>query len=300
MTVTTGAIGVTASVEGGVATLVLSNPLRKNALTVQMWADLATAVQELDARADVRVMVIRGADGNFSSGLDLAYLIEADLTADSTIDPATVTSPAELAITRANTPVIAVIEGHCLGGGALVAIAADIRIASTSARLSLPPSKLGVVYPASSIRYLVALIGPSRAKLLLLTAETLDAAGALAMGLVDRVVPAEGLDEEIRAITRAILRGSALSQVATKRLVDACADRPGELDSERNRWHSLSLSSGELAEGIASFVERRKPTFGWSPGKDAPARHLAADTETDVPSAVGEHVADLDVRPTTR
>src|SRR5664279_4705586 len=116
-----------------VATLVLSNPLRKNALTVQMWADLATAVQELDARADVRVMVIRGADGNFSSGLDLAYLIEADLTADSTIDPATVTSPAELAITRANTPVVAVIEGHCLGGGALVAIAADIRIASTSA-----------------------------------------------------------------------------------------------------------------------------------------------------------------------
>jgi hypothetical protein len=113
------------------------------------------------------------------------------------------------------------------------------------------------------------------------------------------VVPAEGLDEEIRAITRAISRGSALSQVATKRLVEACADRPGELDSERNRWHSLSLSSGELAEGIASFVERRKPIFGWSPGKDEPARHVAADPETDVPSAVGEHVADLDVRPTT-
>ena len=270
MTVTTGAVGVIASIDGGVATLVLSNPARKNALTVQMWADLATTVQELDARPDVRVMVIRGADGNFSSGLDLAYLIEADLTADGTIDPAAVTSPAETAITRATTPVIAAIEGYCLGGGALVAIAADIRIASTSARLSLPPAKLGVVYPASSIKYLVALIGPSRAKLLLLTAETLDAASALAIGLVDRVVPAEGLDEEIRAVTRAIVRGSALSQAATKRLVETVTDRPGDLEAERNRWHSLSLSSGELAEGVASFVERRKPVFRWSAGNDAP------------------------------
>ena len=266
MTVTTGATGVITHIDGGVATVTLSNPQRKNALTVQMWADLATTVGELDGRADVRAMVIRGAEGNFSSGLDLAYLIEADLTAEGTIDPAAVTSPAELAITTATTPVIAAIEGYCLGGGALVAIAADIRIASTSARLSLPPAKLGVVYPASSIKYLVALIGPSRAKLLLLTAETLDAAGALAIGLVDRVVPAEGLDEEIRAITRAISRGSALSQAATKRLVETCVDRPGDLESERNRWHSLSLSSGELAEGIASFVERRKPAFGWSHG----------------------------------
>jgi len=270
MTVTTGAVGVIASIDGGVATLVLCNPARKNALTVQMWADLATTVQELDARPDVRVMVIRGADGNFSSGLDLAYLIEADLTADGTIDPAAVTSPAETAITRANTPVIAAIDGYCLGGGALVAIAADIRIASASARLSLPPAKLGVVYPASSIKYLVALIGPSRAKLLLLTAETLDAASALAIGLVDRVVPAEGLDEEIRAVTRAIVRGSALSQAATKRLVETVTDRPADLETERNRWHSLSLSSGELAEGVASFVERRKPVFRWSAGNDAP------------------------------
>ncbi len=270
MTLAAGIAGVLTHVANGVATVTLSNPLRKNALTVQMWADLAAAVDDLDGRADVRVMVIRGAEGNFSSGLDLAYLIEADLTAEGTIDPAAVTSPAELAITGSATPVIAAVEGYCLGGGALVAIAADIRIAATSARLSLPPAKLGVVYPASAIRHLVALIGPSRAKLLLLTAETLDANSALRMGLVDRVVSPEGLDEEIRVMTRAIIRGSALSQSSTKRLVETCVDRPDDLESERDRWHALSLSSGELAEGIAAFVERRRPVFGWSDHGGAP------------------------------
>jgi len=269
MTVAAGSTGVTSHIDNGVATVMLSNPTRKNALTVQMWADLADTVDELDGRADVRVMVIRGAEGNFSSGLDLAYLIEADLTAEGTIDPAAVTSPAELAITGSATPVIAAVEGYCLGGGALVAIAADLRIATTTARVSLPPAKLGVVYPASSIRHLVALIGPSRAKLLLLTAETLDATSALTMGLVDRVAPADGFEEEIRVITRSITRGSALSQSSTKRLVETCVDRPDELESERDRWHALSLSSGELAEGIAAFVERRRPVFGWSAGDNA-------------------------------
>jgi enoyl-CoA hydratase/carnithine racemase len=264
MTRNAATAGVRTRVDGAVATLTLSNPARMNALTVQMWSDLATLVAELDDRADVRVIVIRGADGNFSSGLDLSYLIEGDLNARSTIDPAGVTSPAEFAITSASTPVIAVIEGYCLGGGALVAIATDIRIASSTARFSLPPAKLGVVYPASSIKHLVALIGPSRAKLLLLTAEIIDAPTASAIGLVDRIVPGDDLDQGLRTVVQAISGGSALTQSSTKRLVEACVDRPDELESERDRWHSLALSSGELAEGIASFIEKREPAFPWS------------------------------------
>src|SRR5664279_2176106 len=187
---------------------------------------------------------------------------DATMTRDAAT--AGVTSPAELAITSASTPVIAVIEGYCLGGGALVAIATDIRIASSTARFSLPPAKLGVVYPASSIKHLVALIGPSRAKLLLLTAEIIDAPTASAIGLVDRVVPGDDLDQGLRTVVQAISGGSALTQSSTKRLVEACVDRPDELESERDRWHSLALSSGELAEGIASFIEKREPAFPWS------------------------------------
>lgn len=266
MTVDATTAGVITQLDNDVATLTLSNPARKNALTVQMWSDLATQVTELDSRTEVRTIVIRGAEGNFSSGLDLSYLIEGDLNARSTTDVAGVTSPAERAITSATTPVVAAIEGYCLGGGALVAIAADIRIASSSARMSLPPAKLGLVYPASSIKHLVALIGPSRAKLLLLTAEILDASSAWAIGLVDRVVEPEVFDDGILKVTQAIARGSALTQASTKRLVETCVDRPEDLESERNRWHSLALSSGELAEGIASFIEKREPAFGWLPG----------------------------------
>ena len=266
MTVNAATAGVITQLDCDVATLTLSNPARKNALTVQMWSDLATQVTELDSRAEVRTIVIRGAGGNFSSGLDLSYLIEGDLNARSTTDAAGVTSPAERAITIATTPVIAVIEGYCLGGGALVAIAADIRVASSTARIGLPPAKLGLVYPASSIKHLVSLIGPSRAKLLFLTAELLDASDALAIGLVDRVVPPEALDEGLLKLTQSISRGSALTHASTKRLVETCIDRPDDLESERNRWHSLALSSGELAEGIASFIEKREPAFEWSNG----------------------------------
>ena len=92
---------------------------------------------------------------------------------------------------------VAAIEGYRFGGGALVAVAADIRIASSSARISLPPAKLGLVYPASSIRHLVALVGPSRAKLLLLTAEIVNAYQALEFGLVDRVLSPETFDDGV-------------------------------------------------------------------------------------------------------
>jgi enoyl-CoA hydratase/carnithine racemase len=162
--------------------------------------------------------------------------------------------------------VVAAIEGYCFGGGALVAVAADIRIASSSARISLPPAKLGLVYPASSIRHLVALVGPSRAKLLLLTAEIVDAHQALEFGLVDRVLSPETFDDGVLRLTQSISRGSALTQASTKRLVETCIDRPADLEAERDRWHSLALSSGELAEGIASFIEKRPPAFRWTSG----------------------------------
>ncbi len=257
-------VGISVERTTGVATITLSNPARKNALTVQMWAELASQIQLHDGRRDIRTIVITGAAGNFSSGVDLSYLRDCGTMIEP--DPAEVTAQAELAIVTANTPVIASIAGYCLGGGTLVACAADLRIASSTAKFGLPPAKLGLVYPASSVRRLVALIGPARTKLLLFTAEVVDAATAFTIGLVDRVVPPGDLEEATRQLTDAISSGSALTQASTKRMAEMVVEHPAELEAERQKWHELALSTGELAEGIAAFGQKRNPSFPWSGG----------------------------------
>lgn len=239
---------------GGVATVTLNRPAKRNALSGSLYGRLVALFAELDADARVRVVVLTGAGPHFSAGADLTELAHHHKGDAPTA--------AEEAVAGCRKPVVAAVTGYCLGGGLQLAAACDLRIAAADAVFGLPPARLGVVYPLSATRRLLALVGPATAKRLIYTAERLDAATALARGLVDEVVAPEALHGRAGALASGIAAGSQLTIQATKEIVDRLAageDAAAAVDA----WVARADAGPDLAEGLAAFSERRPPAFTW-------------------------------------
>ncbi|GII90525.1 enoyl-CoA hydratase [Sinosporangium siamense] len=221
-----------------------------------MWHDLPGILRILADNPAVRVLVLTGAGGTFCSGADISEIAKLGDGGDST----GATVAAERALREFPKPVIAMIEGFCVGGGCQLALACDLRIATDNARFGITPAKLGLVYPLSSTHRLVEQIGPSAAKLLLFSAELVDASWALRVGLVDEITAPEELAGRVHGLARTMATRSQLTLSASKEIVDGRADE----DAFR-AWQKLSEDSGELAEGVSAFLARRSPAFAWTP-----------------------------------
>jgi enoyl-CoA hydratase/carnithine racemase len=246
---------------GRVATIWLDRPDKRNAITVGMWEALARACASLAADASVRVLVLRGAGEHFSAGADIAELGQADPVAHRAANQA-----AEDSLASFPKPTLAVLRGSCVGGGAGLAVACDLRLADDTVRVGITPARLGIVYPPFALERVVRLIGPSAAKHLLFTAELIDASRALRIGLVDEVHPPGGLDARVDALTDLLAeRRSLLTQAAAKEMIDAVG-ATGRIDTELGeRWAAAAARAPDAAEGIAAFLERREPRFTWMP-----------------------------------
>ncbi|WP_432980613.1 enoyl-CoA hydratase/isomerase family protein [Dactylosporangium sp. CA-233914] len=231
--------------DGPLATLVISNPPKRNAMTSAMWSALPSLLEDLAKDPSVRVLILAGAGGTFCAGADIT---EAAAIARAGDESLAVT--AERALAEFPKPSIARVDGFCVGGGCQLAVACDLRVAADSARFGVTPAKLGIVYPPSTTRRLAALVGPARAKLLLYTADLFDAAFAERTGLVDLVVPDAALAGTVQSLATTIAARSQLTLRATKAVVSGGA--PPAQDE------------AELAEGLAAFAERRQPVFTWS------------------------------------
>jgi enoyl-CoA hydratase/carnithine racemase len=144
-----------------------------------------------------------------------------------------------------------------VGGGSQLAAACDLRFAEEGALFGVTPAKLGIVYPASSTRRLVSLVGPAAAKYLLFSGELIDSARALRTGLVDEVLPEDQLAKRVAEFTRILVSRSQLTQAAAKEFANGRADRDAH-------WGEQARGSGDTAEGVAAFLERRQPRFTWS------------------------------------
>ncbi|GAA4616332.1 enoyl-CoA hydratase/isomerase family protein [Saccharopolyspora hordei] len=239
-------------VVGHTAWITIDNPDRRNAMTARMWRqvpELLTAVAEDPA---VRVVVLTGAGSTFCAGADISELPEIEGAAENP------TVAAEQALLSCPLPTIALVNGLCVGGGCQLAAACDIRVSAASAEFGITPAKLGIVYPPSSIARLTELVGPSAAKLLLFSADFVDAAHAQRMRLVDEVV--DDPRERVEQLAATIASRSQLTVRASKELVDL-AHRGLPLDDAAARWQRTSAEAGESAEGIAAFLERRPPEF---------------------------------------
>lgn len=255
-----GTTGVRVSLDGAVGTIVLDRPDKRNAVDHAMWTALGAACDRLAAEDDVRVVVLRGAGEHFCAGADINDLLAAR-TRDE-LPFLEVNMSAEHALSTLAKPTVAAIRGDCIGGGAALAIDCDLRIAAADSRFGITPAKLGIVYPAASLERAVRLLGPA-AKRLLFTGDLIDAAEAHRIGLVDEVVEPEQLDARVAALCATLASRSLLTQAATKEMVAevlASGAVPPEMAA---RWSREAESSGETAEGVAAFRERRAARFPW-------------------------------------
>lgn len=238
-------------VADGVATVVIHHPARRNAMTAGMWEALPPLLDALAADPAVRVLVLTGHGGTFCAGADISSLTRSPERAQ------TLAVRAEEALAAFPKPTLASVRGHCVGGGAQLAAACDLRFAEEGALFGVTPARLGIVYPASSTRRLVSLVGPGAAKYLLFSAELIEAEQALRTGLVEEVLPEGELDQRVANVTRVLVSRSQLTQAAAKEFADGRTDRDAH-------WAGQARGSGDTAEGVAAFLERRQPRFTWT------------------------------------
>ncbi|AZM56836.1 enoyl-CoA hydratase [Streptomyces sp. WAC 01529] len=240
------------TVTDGVATVVIDHPAKRNAMTARMWRQVPTLFAGLAADPAVRAVVLTGEGGTFCAGADISSLRQAPEEAQE------LAVRAEEAIAGFPKPTLAAVRGYCVGGGCQLAGACDLRFADEDASFGVTPAKLGIVYPASSTRRLVSLVGPATAKYLLFSGELIGAERALRTGLVDEVLPADGLDKRVAEFTRVLASRSQLTQAAAKEFTAGRTDRDAYWAAEQARV------DGDTAEGVAAFLERRQPRFTWS------------------------------------
>jgi enoyl-CoA hydratase/carnithine racemase len=247
---------------GAVAVLTIHRPEKRNAMTAAMWADLPGVLAEVAADPAVRVLVVTGAGPSFCAGADISDLLGGPDPDDPMAQLRRDNLAAQAALRSFPKPSIAMVRGHCIGGGVEIATACDLRFTDPTGVFGVTPAKVGIVYTPESTRTLVDLIGPAMTKYLLFSGELIDAPTALRAGLVDRVVEADDLEGEVHRFAEVLASRSALSQRATKEVVaDLAVGKDGGAVAER--WYGETIASGELAEGVAAFTERRPPRFPW-------------------------------------
>ncbi len=214
--------------KGPVAHIWLNRPERLNALSVQLLTELEQAARWLDDQADVRVVVVGGHGRAFSAGADLAGFPGLDDNSLRSAADAGRRMADAIEAMRAIT--IARIQGWCVGGGLVLAAACDLRVATTSARFSIPEVDLGIPLAWGGIPRLVREIGPALTKELVITCREFDAQEALSAGFLNRVVAEEDLDENVSGLTSGIVNKPALPVYATKRHTNAVTSQMVGLD----------------------------------------------------------------------
>lgn len=249
--------------EGAVGWITFSNPTKRNAMSMEMWGQLARILETYRDDAEIRVVVMRGdGDRAFVSGADISQFEDnrADAAAAARYDA--VSEGARAALAGFPKPLIAMIRGYCLGGGLGIALTADLRFAAEDARFGIPAANLGVAYSGDSLRRLVVLVGPAMAKDILFSARQLDAAEAHSIGLVQRLLPADALEAAVRDYAAALAGKAPLTQRASKTVINELMKPESAQDAAlMKRVVAECFDSQDYAEGRRAFMEKRKPAF---------------------------------------
>ncbi len=249
-------------IEGALGWVVFDHLERRNAITSQMWEEIPGVARRLAQEPAVRVVILRGAgEAVFLSGADISEF-ERMRTGPGAIAYDAQNTRAFEAIAAIDKPVLAMIHGFCMGGGTAIALQADLRYAADDALLAIPAAKLGLGYPPAGIDTLVRLVGPSVAKDLFFTARRIGAEEALALGLVNAVVPKAELEAHVRRTAQAIAENAPLTLASMKRVVRHLArGAPASEAPEIARSVRACFESEDYREGVRAFLEKRPPRF---------------------------------------
>jgi enoyl-CoA hydratase len=241
-----------------IALVRLNRPKQLNALNGQVMDALCEALEALDRDEAIRVMVVTGNEKAFAAGADIGEMAEAG--------PMDMLRTNRIAqwdrVRRISKPVIAAVAGWCLGGGCELAMTLDIVIAAESAKFGQPEIKIGIMPGAGGTQRLPRAVGKSKAMEMILTGEPISAAEAERIGLVSRVVPNEVLETDALDLAAEIAKRAPLALRLAKESVNAAYEMSltDALAHERRLFYLL-FASEDQKEGMAAFIEKRKPAF---------------------------------------
>ena len=247
--------------EGPVGRLVLDNQERRNAISAGMWTAIPPAVAEFNADPQIRVIVVRGAGSvAFAAGADISEFEKNRSSESQVSEYEAATAAAHRALEAAPKPVVALIHGFCVGGGLAIALSCDLRYADASSRFAIPAARLGLGYGVQGTNRLVATVGHANAREIMFSARRYDAAEALAMGLVNRVLPDADLDAYVQKVAAELAANAPLTMAASKAVINAIAVAQGEF-SEAEAAVLRCMKSEDYVEGRRAFMEKRAPAF---------------------------------------
>ncbi|MDE0023110.1 MAG: enoyl-CoA hydratase [Spirochaetaceae bacterium] len=252
-----------AEVDGGIGWLTYNNPARHNAVSLEMWEAQAAILECFQNDDDVRVVVLRGAGGKaFVSGADISEFETKRATAEQREHYANVSAAAGRWLNKLDKPLIAMIQGYCIGGGLATALAADVRFATPGSQFGIPAAKLGLGYGYGGIAALARLVGPSVARDILFSARRLDAEEALRVGLVNFIVDDDALEARVREYAGLVSANAPLTVRLCKAAVNEFERDPGERDLARlDEMVIACFDSDDYKEGRRAFMEKRRPNF---------------------------------------
>ncbi|HEY4996673.1 MAG TPA: enoyl-CoA hydratase/isomerase family protein [Solirubrobacteraceae bacterium] len=246
----------------GVVRLTISNPAKRNALDHPILDAISDTLAALGApEASARCVIVTGAHGMFSAGYDIGEIPDAEFEERAERLVAHPFTQAIDALEAFPLPTLAVLPGHTIGGGLELALSCDLRVAQEGIKLGMPPAKLGLVYSHTGLRRFIDAIGAARTRELFLLGSYIDAATALAWGLVTRVAEAEQLETIALAMATELAGNAPLSQAGNKRVIAALlaaeAELPADVEEELIELRRASFASEDMREGMRAFAERR-------------------------------------------
>jgi enoyl-CoA hydratase len=251
------------SVTDGVGIITFNNPEKRNAMSLEMWEGFGNALVELRDDPDVRVVIMVGAgDKAFVSGADISQFEKTRHNAEASEEYSRRSAAQRALLADYPKPTIACIRGFCLGGGMQVAMMADIRLASDSSQFGIPAAKLSIAYGYDGLRNLVSLVGPSWARLIMYTGMRIDAAEALRIGLVERVIADAELWGATMEIATTISGNAPLAIKAAKLTIAQVLKDPDQRDMDAIKEIGITcMDSEDFREGRRAFMDKRKPKF---------------------------------------
>jgi enoyl-CoA hydratase/carnithine racemase len=251
-----------AEIDGAIGWMIFNKPARRNAVSLDMWAAIPEILEKFERDPAVRVIVLKGAgEQAFVSGADISEFEHQRASSAGNTQYDQVSDEASRRLINCSKPTIAMINGWCIGGGLAIALECDLRIASDASRFGVPAARLGLGYGAPGVKKLMEVVGPSFTKEIFFTARHFNAAEALAMGLVNRVLPVAELEKYTREYCATIADNAPMTMHALKRTVGELL-KAADGDSELcDRLVKACFESEDYIEGRRSFMEKRRPVF---------------------------------------
>jgi enoyl-CoA hydratase/carnithine racemase len=249
--------------DGAIGRIIFNNPARHNAVSLDMWQAVGQIMEDFESDPAIRVIVLSGAGGKaFVSGADISEFKEKRDSVEAAEAYSKVSESARLALQDTLKPTIAMIRGYCIGGGMATALACDLRIAAEGSKFGVPAAKLGLGYAYDGIKKLIDVVGPAFAREIFYTARQFSTDEALAMGLINRVVPDGELEGYVNNYCATIAGNAPLTVRSVKQIVREALKDEGKRDMALcKRVVEECFASEDYTEGRTAFMEKRRPVF---------------------------------------